>query len=155
MCAMEVSMNRTIVATALLLGTSLAAQAYPVAMYYDLIRPNGHPRSAAIYQSNLDACYRQTGQSRYKADGPAFKKCMLSRGYRFVWQRYVPNPRHSYGGPSDDGEDESYLNQQPPIFDPNTLPQPVAPPPVETPPPPPPPPLPPPPMNDFPGTTWQ
>jgi hypothetical protein len=98
------SMNRIIVATALLLGTGLAAQSYPVATYYDLIRPNGKPRSQAIHQSDLDACYRETGQSRYKADGPAFKKCMLGRGYRFVSQHYAPNPP-TYSGPSgaDDG----------------------------------------------------
>ena len=84
-------MNRIIVTTALLLGTSLAAQAYPVAMYYDLIRPNGHPRSQIIYQSNLNACYRQTGGTPYLADSAAMKKCMLSHGYRFVWQRGYDN----------------------------------------------------------------
>jgi len=94
--------NRIVVAAALLLGTSLAAQAYPVTMYHDLIRPNGHPRSEAIYQSNLDACYRQTGQSRYAADGPAFKNCMASHGYRFAWQRYAPNPRRYGGSPGVD-----------------------------------------------------
>jgi len=85
-------MKRIIVATTLLLGTAVAAQAYPAAKYYDLIRPNGHPRSDAIHNADLDACYAQTGQSRYKADGPAFKKCMLGRGYRFVSQHEVRNP---------------------------------------------------------------
>jgi hypothetical protein len=80
-------MNRIIVTTALLLVTAVAAQAQPVASYYDLIRPNGHPRSDAIHEADLNFCYRQTGQSRYSLDGPAFKKCMLSRGYRFSWQR--------------------------------------------------------------------
>ena len=107
MCAMEDAMkrivvNRIIIATALLLGTSLAAQAYPVSVYRDLIRPNGHPRSEAIHQSDLDACYRQTGQSRYAADGPAFKQCMASRGYRFVSQHYAPNPRYYSGSPGVD-----------------------------------------------------
>jgi hypothetical protein len=81
-------MKRIIVTTALLLVTAVAAQARPVASYHDLIRPNGHPRSDAIHQADLDFCYQQTGQSRYSLDGPAFKKCMLSRGYRFEWQRW-------------------------------------------------------------------
>jgi hypothetical protein len=80
-------MKRIIVTTALLLVTAVAAQARPEASYHDLIRPNGHPRSDAIHQADLDCCYQQTGQSRYSLDGPAFKKCMLGRGYRFTWQR--------------------------------------------------------------------
>ena len=91
-------MKRTIVvAAALLLGTALSAEAQPVASYHDLIRPNGHPRSDAIHQADLDFCYQQTGQSRYSLDGPAFKKCMLSRGYRFEWQR---RGRSDRGSPS-------------------------------------------------------
>jgi len=84
-------MKRIIITTALLLGTVIAAQAQtaPAAMYKDLIRPNGQKRSAAVYQADLDACYAQTGQSRYEYDGPAFKKCMLSRGYQFMWQHRV------------------------------------------------------------------
>jgi hypothetical protein len=88
-------MKRIIVTTAVLLGTVLTAQARPVASYHDLIRPNGHPRSDAIHQADLDFCYQQTGQSRYSLDGPAFKKCMLGRGYRFEWQR-----AGGYGGGS-------------------------------------------------------
>jgi hypothetical protein len=80
-------MKRIIFTTALLLTTTAAAQAGRVASYHDLIRPNGHPRSDAIHQADLDFCYQQTGQSRYSLDGPAFKKCMLSHGYRFEWQR--------------------------------------------------------------------
>ncbi|HLH88656.1 MAG TPA: hypothetical protein VKX28_09370 [Xanthobacteraceae bacterium] len=82
-------MKRIVITTAVLLATELAAQAYPVAKYYDLIRPHGHPRSNAVHQADLDFCHAQTGQSRYSPDGPAFKKCMLSRGYRFVSQRNV------------------------------------------------------------------
>ena len=82
-------MKRIIIAAALLLATAAAAaaQAPPQAMYKDLIRPNGHPRSDAIYQADVDACYAQTGQSRYQPDGAAMKKCMRSRGYQFMWQR--------------------------------------------------------------------
>jgi hypothetical protein len=102
-------MKRTIVvAVALLLGTALGAEAQPVASYHDLIRPNGHPRSDAIHQADLDFCYQQTGQSRYSLDGPAFKKCMLSRGYRFEWQR---------GGGSGGGSPSLY-DTSPWLFDP-------------------------------------
>jgi hypothetical protein len=84
---MEETMKRIIITAAVLLGTGLTAQAGPVASYHDLIRPHGHPRSDAIHEADLDFCYQQTGQSRYSLDGPAFKKCMLGRGYRFEWQR--------------------------------------------------------------------
>lgn len=116
-------MKRIIITTALLLGTALAAQAYPVAKYYDLIRPHGHPRSDAVHQADLDFCYAQTGQSRYSFDGPAFKKCMLSRGYRFMSQYNAPNPR-SHSAPADD---DWTPPESPPAMDPNTLPQPPQP----------------------------
>lgn len=84
-------MKPIIVTTALLLCTALAAQAQnpPQTMYKDLIRPNGHKRSAAVYEADVNACYAQTGQSRYEFDGAAMKQCMLSRGYQFEWQRGV------------------------------------------------------------------
>lgn len=88
-CTMEDTIKRIIVTTALLLGTAVAAQAQPVNAYRDLIRPNGHPRNDAIHKADLSFCYQQTGQSRYSLDGPAFKKCMLSRGYRLIWQRDI------------------------------------------------------------------
>ena len=56
-------------------------------MYKDLIRPNGQPRSADVYQAAVDGCFGQTGQSRYEVDGAAMKECMRSRGYQFMWQR--------------------------------------------------------------------
>ncbi len=77
---------------ALLLGTATAvaaqaqAQDAPRTMYKDLIRPNGQPRSADVYQSAVDGCSAQTGQSRYQPDGAAMKKCMRSHGYQFMWQ---------------------------------------------------------------------
>jgi len=82
-------MKRIGITAALLLGTAtaVAAQAAPQVMYKDLIRPNGHKRTEAVYQADVSACYRQTGGSRYLPDSAAMKKCMLSRGYRFVWQR--------------------------------------------------------------------
>ena len=86
-------MTRTLILTAaLLIGSTLASQARPVNAYYDLIRPNGHPRSDAIHQTDLDFCYGQTGASRFRLDNAAMKSCMLTRGYRFMWQRIDPDP---------------------------------------------------------------
>lgn len=78
----------------LALGASIAgatAQTFEMS-YRDLIRPHGRPRSDAIYQSNLDYCYARTGASRTAADTPAFKKCMLTRGYRWLSTR-IERPR--------------------------------------------------------------
>jgi hypothetical protein len=78
-------MKRTIIACALLLLGTFAAQAYHSNdTYYDLVRPNGQPRSDAIFQADLDSCYGQTGASRYDQDSPAFKQCML--GHKWRWQ---------------------------------------------------------------------
>jgi hypothetical protein len=96
----DTAMKRILVTAALLIGSVLAAQARPVNAYYDLIRPNGHPRSDAIHQADLDYCYAKTGASRYRLDNAAMKQCMLGRGYRFMWGRNVPDQR--YAAPSDD-----------------------------------------------------
>lgn len=64
-----------------------------VSTYRDLIRPNGHPRSDAVYQSALDDCYRQTGADRTLADTQAFKQCMRGQGYRFLSTRVQRSPR--------------------------------------------------------------
>jgi len=123
-------MKRIVIATALLLASVLAAQARWEVKYYDLIRPNGHKRSDAVFRSNSDFCYRQTGQSRYVLDGPAFRKCMLSRGYRFMWQRQIPDPPSScaHCGPDpqsivtapDEPPAAPYVPPAPPVFDPTT-----------------------------------
>jgi hypothetical protein len=87
-------MKRAIIACALLLAGTFAAQAYHYNdTYRDLVRPNGKPRSDAIFNADLDACYRQTGQSRY-ADGdtPAFKQCMLGRKWRWQSVSIVRSP---------------------------------------------------------------
>jgi hypothetical protein len=80
-------MARAIVILILLLASSVAADAAQSVneVYRDLIRPGGHPRGAADSQAALDFCYGQTGDIRGLADTPAFKQCMLTRGYR--WQR--------------------------------------------------------------------
>jgi hypothetical protein len=60
--------------------------------YYDLIRPHGHPRSAAVHNADLDYCYGQTGAIRGLADTPEFKECMLGRGYRWQSTRIFGHP---------------------------------------------------------------
>jgi hypothetical protein len=83
-------MKRALLISVMLLASVAGAHAdYVDTMYYDLIRPHGHSRSEAIYQANPDACYSQTGASRTRADGQAFKKCMLVRGYRWQYTRLV------------------------------------------------------------------
>jgi hypothetical protein len=78
-------MKRAIIISVLLFCGSADAHAdHFEMMYRDLIRPGGQPRSDAVYQENLDFCYGQTGADRNLADTPAFKQCMLGRGYR--WQ---------------------------------------------------------------------
>jgi hypothetical protein len=77
--------------------------------YYDTIRPHGHSRGDAVYNANVNACYSSSGESRTAVyDTPAFKQCMLSRGYRFEYTKVVQDPpsatsrsvAQSYSGPS-------------------------------------------------------
>jgi hypothetical protein len=87
-------MKRTIIACALLLAGTLAAlAAHSNDTYYDLVRPNGHPRSDAIFNADLNFCYAQTGASRYAVgDTPAFKQCMLGRKWRWQSVRITRTP---------------------------------------------------------------
>jgi hypothetical protein len=90
-------MKRALIACALLLSGTFAAQAYHSDYtYYDLVRPNGHPRSDAIFDADLNFCYAQTGSSRYE-DSPAFKRCMLGRKWRFESTRIVGSPSRGSG----------------------------------------------------------
>jgi hypothetical protein len=129
---MEDTMKRIMITTVLLLGTAVAAQAVPQTMYKDLIRPNGQKRSDAAYQADVNACYRQTGGSPYVPDGAAIKKCMLSRGYRFMWQRgfasgsrqVAPSGAYDIGPPPDPPSPPVFVDPTPyrptpvpPIYD--------------------------------------
>jgi hypothetical protein len=92
------------------LVSSANASTHGESTYYDTIRPHGHPRSDAIYNANVNACYSSSGESRMAVyDTPAFKQCMLSRGYRFEYTDVVQDPpsatsrsvaQRSYSGPS-------------------------------------------------------
>jgi hypothetical protein len=90
--------------------SSASASSHGESTYYDTIRPHGHPRSDAVYNANVNACYSSSGESRTAVyDTPAFKQCMLSRGYRFEYTNVVQDPpsatsrsvaQRSYSGPS-------------------------------------------------------
>ena len=92
-------MQRAIIILVILLVSSVAARAGQVVneVYRDLIRPHGHPRSAAVSQAALDSCYSQTGDIRGLADTAAFKQCMLGRGYRWQTTRIQGRPAPENG----------------------------------------------------------
>jgi hypothetical protein len=75
-----------------LVGGLAVAHAGSTDTYYDLVRPNGQPRSDAIFDADLNFCYGQTGASRTSQDTPAFKQCMLGRKWRWESVQSVPNP---------------------------------------------------------------
>jgi hypothetical protein len=75
-----------------LMGGLTAAYAATNDTYYDLVRPNGRPRSDAIFDADLNFCYGQTGASRNRQDTPAFKKCMLGRKWRWKSVKTVRSP---------------------------------------------------------------
>jgi hypothetical protein len=90
--------------------SSASASTHGESYYHDTIRPHGHSRGNAVYNANVNACYSSSGESRMAVyDTPAFKQCMLSRGYRFEYTKVVQDPpsatsrsvaQQSYSGPS-------------------------------------------------------
>jgi hypothetical protein len=90
--------------------SSASASTHGERYYHDTIRPHGHSRGIAVYSANVNACYSSSGESRTAVyDTPAFKQCMLSRGYRFEYTKVVQDPpsaaarsvaQRSYSGPS-------------------------------------------------------
>jgi len=97
-------MNKVILAAALTLGSlsSALASSHYDTMYHDNIRPNGHPRPQAVYDAALDDCYNQTGLARDAKDTQAFKDCMATHDYRWVYSRPVrdtPSKRATYAIP--------------------------------------------------------
>jgi hypothetical protein len=97
-----------ILATAMV--SSASASSHGETTYYDTIRPHGHPRSDAVYNAAVNACYSSSGESRMAVyDTPAYKQCMLSHGYRFEFTKVVQDApsaasrsvaQRSYSGPS-------------------------------------------------------
>jgi hypothetical protein len=87
-------MKKVIAATALLIASlspALASSHYEM-MYHDNIRPNGHPRSDAVYNAALDDCYSQTELARDAKDNKAFRDCMTTHDYRWVYTKQVQDP---------------------------------------------------------------
>jgi hypothetical protein len=116
-CAMKSLIQRMLVSSALALVSfapigHAMAQSAPQAMYKDLIRPNGQKRSDAVYQADVTACYQQTGSSPYLPDNAAMKKCMLGRGYQFVWQRgFGSGSGGTVASRSGTSDDDYYVQQ--------------------------------------------
>lgn len=84
-------MQRALMVAVMLLGSvsAAAATSHYETTYYDTIRPNGQPRSDAIYNAALDDCYSRTGAARNENDPPAFRACMATHGYRWKSVRLV------------------------------------------------------------------
>jgi hypothetical protein len=132
--AMKTLTKMTLVVAVLATGlaSSAGASTHGESMYYDTVRPHGHPRSDAIYNASVNACYGSSGESRTAVhDTDAFKSCMLSRGYRFEYTNVVQDPpsaaeravvQRSYTGPSvtvsvgggydDEEENNAWAEQQ-------------------------------------------
>jgi hypothetical protein len=77
--------------------------------YGDIVRPNGQPRSDAVYNSALDFCYGQTGLSRNGKDTAAFKICMNGQGYQWLSTKLVQDPPSKQNPP---GKQQASSNKQ-------------------------------------------
>jgi hypothetical protein len=86
--------KKVIIAVAVVLGSlspALASSHYEFT-WHDNIRPNGKPRSDAVFNGILNSCYQQTGLAREANVTQAFKGCMGNGGYTFVSTKDVPDP---------------------------------------------------------------
>ena len=94
-------MRHSLMVAALMLSSASSAFAtshYEIT-YYDTIRPNGQPRSQAVYDAALNDCSRRTGAAYNDDDPPAFRACMATHGYRFMSVKDVPDaPSRQLGG---------------------------------------------------------
>ena len=97
-----ISVKKVIIAVAVVLGSlspALASSHYEFT-WHDNIRPNGKPRSDAVFNGTLNGCYAQTGLSREADVTPAFKDCMSKGGYALASTRDVPNPPSKSAAPT-------------------------------------------------------
>jgi hypothetical protein len=88
------ALKRTLIATALVLGSlspAFATTRY-VMKYHDMVHPNGHKISQAVFNAALNACFAQTGLARNAAATPAFKDCMKAHNLQWVWTKLVQDP---------------------------------------------------------------
>jgi hypothetical protein len=107
-------MKTALILSALLIG--LASNAYASThsekMYRDLIRPGGKPRSDAIYSTAVNGCYTQTHESRTALyDTPAYKACMLQKGYRYLWTKVLQDPVHATASATNQSDDDGWSAQ--------------------------------------------
>jgi hypothetical protein len=92
---MKTAIKMALILSALVigLGSNAYASTHGETTYWDLIRPHGKPRSDAIYNAAVNGCYTQTHESRTAVyDTPAYKACMLQKGYRFLSTKVVQDP---------------------------------------------------------------
>jgi hypothetical protein len=100
--SLSAKLGRSIaIAVALLCGVA-SAQANTMDNYDDLVRPDGHSRSDAVFQADLNSCYSQTGASRYRQDTAAFRQCMLGRNWRWTSVRVTRTRPGSGSGQAPD-----------------------------------------------------
>ena len=87
-------MKKILAAAALVAAFSSSAMAssHYETTYHDNIRPNGRPRSDAVYNAALNDCYAKTGLARNARDTQAFKDCMTTHDYRWVVTKEVQDP---------------------------------------------------------------
>src|ERR1700685_1176532 len=88
------AIKRAAMIAALVLGSSSPAFAAPhyVMRYHDMVHPNGHKISDAVFNAALDACFARTGLARNAAATPAFKDCMKAHNLQWVWTKLVQDP---------------------------------------------------------------
>jgi hypothetical protein len=86
--------KRVIIAAAMILASlspALASSHYEFT-WHDNIRPNGKPRSDAVFNGIMNGCYATTGLAREANVTQAFKDCMSNGGYSLAGTKDVPNP---------------------------------------------------------------
>jgi hypothetical protein len=103
-------MKTALILSALLISLASNAHASTIhgeTTYRDLIRQHGQPRSDAVYNAAVNGCYAQARESRTAIyDTPAYKACMLQKGYRFLSTKVVqdPAPATSYATKQSDDD---------------------------------------------------
>jgi len=85
-------MKRFLIASAVLLSTLASASADQVRFHWhDTIRPHGHKRSQAIFDTAVNSCNERAGVQD-ESVSPAFKACMRGYGYRYMYSRLERTP---------------------------------------------------------------
>jgi hypothetical protein len=87
-------MKRTVIATMLILGAVVSAQA-DAWTFKDVSRPHGRERGMAAKRADARACGSSDGQSFVTAYASTFKKCMRAHGWALdhIVRDTPPTPR--------------------------------------------------------------